>query len=207
MNLLAFDTTTNVCTVALLAGADGECIEHSRHAPRQHNRYLLAMIDELARAAGIGLNALDCIAFGAGPGSFTGVRIGAAVAQGIALARDAQVVAVPSSAVAAETARRAGARGAALVRRDSRPGWQYAARYLLGDAGIRCRAFDTLQPVAAEDARTLAEDALRIDGDLLAIDAGTVARLALDRLADAVPPTHAVPFYVEGDSPWRPSVA
>lgn len=197
MNLLAIDTTTDICSVALCSG--GRWFEHTRLAPRLHNRHVLSMVDDIVRAAELAANTCDVLAYGAGPGSFTGVRIGAAVAQGIGLAAGAKLVAVPSAAVAVETARCAsGLRGEVAVRRESRPGWHYVARYQLDDAGIDCIAFDEL--VATD---TLAQDVL--DGDLLAVTARTVATLALRNIDRAVHPAHAQPYYVDGDNPWTPA--
>ena len=196
-NLLAMDTTTDVCSVALVAGQ--RWFEQSRLAPRRHNACLLAMIDRLLAATGVARKALDVVAFGAGPGSFTGVRIGAAVAQGMAFGVGAQVVAVSSSAAAAEAARRTGdLRGAVAVWRQSRPGWHYLAEYELEDDDLRCLADDRLvassdRPIAGVvvDART-------------AVGARWVAELALRNIDQAVPPALALPRYVAGDHPWRP---
>ena len=206
--LLALDTTTELCSVALDCGSDG-VFEHNRLAPRLHNRYLLEMIDGVLRAAAVARTDVDFLAFGAGPGSFTGVRIGAAVAQGIALAVDALVVRVPSSAVTAESARRAGLRGDCSIRRTSRPGWHYHARCRLTDERTDCLAFDQLAPspsAARSDAIPAHEagDTL-IDGDSYPPHARLVAHLARQRLDEAVSAANALPFYVDGDSPWKAS--
>ena len=120
MNVLAIETTTDVCSVALMT--DGCWFEDTRSAPRLHNRHVLAMIDNVLESAEITRGQIEVIAFGAGPGSFTGVRIAAAVAQGVALAVGARAVAVPSSTVAAECVRRAsGRRGEITVARPCRP--------------------------------------------------------------------------------------
>ncbi len=202
MNLLAIDTTTSICSVALALNRS-DCIEHSRFAPRAHNEYALAMIETVLDAAGMKHRDLDYVAFGAGPGSFTGVRIGAAISQGIAFAAGAKVIAVPSSAVAAETLRTASnRRGEVRIGRLSRPGWRYAARYRLDDDGSRCSEFDVLEDVPE---KAMADDDSHCVADRLAVSARTVAALALGRLQQAAPPAQALPYYVEGDSPWRPA--
>ena len=196
-NLLAIETTTEACSVALAVG--GHWFEDTRFAPRLHNRYLLAMIDGLLKTASVDRRALQAIAFGGGPGSFTGVRIGAAVAQGIALGAGARVLRVASSAVAAESLRRSTPRrGGVWLSRTSRPGGSYVARYDLLDDGARCLEFDEL----VQDADI---DEFVVDGARCRMSAGIVGELALAGLASAGGPATAVPFYVEGDSPWRPN--
>lgn len=196
-NVLAIETTTEACSVAL--SASGHWFEDTRFAPRLHNRYLLAMIDGLLKAASLDRRALQAIAFGAGPGSFTGVRIGAAVAQGIALGAGARVVQVPSSAVAAESLRRSTPRrGMVALSRTSRTGWSYVARYELADDGVRCVEFDEL-------VRDADIDQCDFDGARCVMSARIVGELAFANLASAGEPATAVPFYVEGDSPWRPN--
>ena len=197
MNLLAIDTTTDVC--ALAVHRQDRWFEHNRFAPRLHNQHVLSMVDSVLDAAGIAALDLDMIAFGAGPGSFTGVRIGAAVAQGIALASGANLVPVANSAVAAEALRRIGGlRGEVDIVRASRPGWRYRARYELSDTGVHCVDFDRL--IATSE---VAENAL--DADQLPVSAHLVGTLALRSLDDAVAPAFAQPYYVDGDSPWQPT--
>jgi len=94
MRILAFDTSTGACTVAL--GDRTRWNERSEHADSRHSELLLPMIRSLLSEAGIALSQLDGIAFGSGPGSFTGLRIGCGVAQGLALAADLPVVGVSS---------------------------------------------------------------------------------------------------------------
>lgn len=196
-NLLAIETTTDACSVAL--ALNGHWFEDTRFAPRLHNRHLLGMIDGLLNAAAVGRDALQLVAFGAGPGSFTGVRIGAAVAQGIALGAGARVLRVASSAVAAESLRRSTSRrGKVSLSRMSRPGWSYVARYDLSDAVARCLEFDELVPDGDADVRA-------VDATRCAMNARIVGEIALASLESAGEPATAVPFYVEGDSPWRPT--
>lgn len=81
MRILSFDTSAEACSVALLY--DGQCHEKNETTPRQHAQTLLPFIRSLLEEHNFELDALDAIAFGCGPGSFTGLRIAAGVAQGL----------------------------------------------------------------------------------------------------------------------------
>jgi tRNA threonylcarbamoyladenosine biosynthesis protein TsaB len=100
--LLALDTATEACSVALLH--DGKVLTHYEVIPRLHAQKLLPMIKDLLAEAGIGLSALDAIAFGRGPGAFTGVRIAIGVVQGLAFGLDRPVLPVSNLAALAQRA-------------------------------------------------------------------------------------------------------
>ncbi|PKM07326.1 MAG: tRNA (adenosine(37)-N6)-threonylcarbamoyltransferase complex dimerization subunit type 1 TsaB [Gammaproteobacteria bacterium HGW-Gammaproteobacteria-4] len=102
MKILAFETATEACSVALWI--DGELRERHAIAPRQHAQLVLVWADALLAEAGIVRSALDAIAVGRGPGAFTGVRLAIATAQGIALALDRPVLPVSTLAVLAQGA-------------------------------------------------------------------------------------------------------
>ena len=109
MNVLALETATAACSVALLTPHG----VHEIHeiAPRRHTELLLGMVERVLTMGDIARAAVDLVAFGAGPGTFTGVRVAAAVAQGLALARDLPVAPVSTlAALAAGGARLHGAR-------------------------------------------------------------------------------------------------
>ncbi len=129
MNLLAIETTTEACSVALVHGE--QLIARSELAPRRHTELVLPMAEALLAEAGISRHALNVIAVGRGPGAFTGVRIGVALAQGMALALDLPVVAVSSlAALALEADADADADEAAILAViDARMGEVYAASY------------------------------------------------------------------------------
>lgn len=92
MKLLALDTSTENCSVALWL--DGEIVSRQELAGQRHSELILPMLEELLGEAGVTLNMLDGIAFGEGPGSFTGLRIGCGVAQGLALGANLPVLGI-----------------------------------------------------------------------------------------------------------------
>ena len=98
--LLALDTATEACSVALLH--NGQVLSHYEVIPRLHAQCLLPMIKQLLADAGVALSALDAIAFGRGPGAFTGVRIAIGVVQGLAFALERPVLPVSNLAVLAQ---------------------------------------------------------------------------------------------------------
>lgn len=102
MNLLAIDTSTTCASVALCINGKIRSLEQG--AQRQHAQLLLPMIEQLLTEADIKLNQLDGIAYGRGPGSFTGLRIGCSVAKGLAYAHDLPLYPVSSLATIAEEA-------------------------------------------------------------------------------------------------------
>jgi tRNA threonylcarbamoyladenosine biosynthesis protein TsaB len=135
-DLLAIETSSEACSVALSVG--GEMLERHEHAPLRHAELLLPAIRGLLSEAGLALSRLDAIAFGRGPGSFTSLRIGIGVVQGLAWAADLPVVPQSSlAAVAQSAAERAG--GAAehiVVAVDARMQEVFSAPFVTGAGGL-----------------------------------------------------------------------
>jgi len=102
VNYLALDASTEACSVALQL--DGKVYASYELCPPSHSLRLLPMIDNLLNEAGIVLSDIDGLIFGQGPGSFTGVRIGVGVAQGLAFSADLPVVGVSSLQAMAQQA-------------------------------------------------------------------------------------------------------
>ncbi len=135
MILLALETATEACSAALYV--DGQVIERYRLAPREHNRLILPMIEDLLAEAGLGLSRLDALAFGRGPGSFTGVRIATGVVQGIAFAADRPIVPVSTlAALALQAFDEDTAADWALPCIDARMGEVYCATYRRSEDGM-----------------------------------------------------------------------
>ena len=102
MRLLALDTATEHCSAALLI--NDQVLVREALLERGHAEHILPMVQQLLAEGGIGLRALDALAFGRGPGAFTGVRLAASVAQGLAFGADLRVVPVSNLAALAQRA-------------------------------------------------------------------------------------------------------
>lgn len=131
--IIAIETSTEACSAALYLA--GEVREVYRLAPRGHTELILAMIDGLLAEAGVGRSQLDVVAFGRGPGAFTGVRIGASVAQGIAFALDIPVAPVSTLAALAHGAWRELGHTHAVAAIDARMGEVYYGSYTIVSRG------------------------------------------------------------------------
>jgi len=92
MRILALETSTEYCSVALWQ--DGNVVNRCELVGQRHSELLIGILDSLLHEAGVKISELNGIAFGAGPGSFTGVRIACGVTQGLALGADLPVVGV-----------------------------------------------------------------------------------------------------------------
>ncbi len=133
MNLLAIETATETCSVAL--AVNGEVTQLYRHAPREHAELLLPWVKQLLAEAELGFAELDAIAFSRGPGSFTSLRIGIGVVQGLAWASDRPVIPVSSLAATAQTAADEGI-NSALVALDARMSEVFTGSFAVNSRGI-----------------------------------------------------------------------
>jgi len=132
MKILAIETASESCSVAL--SLDGVLRERSSLAPRGHAERLLPWVQELLAEAGIALQDLDAVAFSRGPGSFTSLRIGIGVAQGLAWGAGLPVVPVSSLRSAAQAAVAHGVQ-AAMVALDARMDEVFSGLYRLDEQG------------------------------------------------------------------------
>jgi tRNA threonylcarbamoyladenosine biosynthesis protein TsaB len=220
MNILALETSTESLSIAILRGGD----EYARDvdAGQRHSELALPLLQELLAEAGLTLRDFDAIAFGQGPGSFTGVRIACGLAQGMAFGLGKPLVAVPTQmALAAQT-------GATevLVALDARMGEIYFAAYrqdstvasgwreVVAPALVKPDALPTLDEAgwwavgSAFDVPTLAEQLMsRYGGQIVSMVHGAlpraidVARIAVRQLAvagmgSAIKPADAAPLYL-----------
>ncbi|MGE0625466.1 MAG: tRNA (adenosine(37)-N6)-threonylcarbamoyltransferase complex dimerization subunit type 1 TsaB [Pseudomonadales bacterium] len=218
-NVLAMETSGDFCTVGLLL--DGNRFHIHEHVDKRHNERLLPLLGDLISMAGISraelIGNLHAVAFGRGPGSFTGVRIAAAAAQALALAAGARVLRVGSSEILAEgVLRKVPAAPGVVTSIRSRRDLHYLATWRNIEGVPMVEQRDQLHaespdaafyehcegwPVAGETPgwwRGPAPLPHRPDGD----DLLTAAIRCLSRGED-VDPSQALPEYLSGDSPWR----
>lgn len=127
VNLLAIETSTEACSAAV--HADGRVFARAELAPQRHAELILPMCEAVLAEAGLSLRDLDGLAFGRGPGAFTGVRIATGVIQGIALGTGLKVAAVSSLAALAQGIVRTRKAGHVLAGMDARMGEIYVAAY------------------------------------------------------------------------------
>lgn len=148
MRLLALDTATEACSVAL--AVDGAVLERYAVAPREHGDRLLGMIDEVLAEGECGATDLDAIAFGRGPGAFTGVRIAVSAVQGIAFGLDLPVLPVSDLVALAQGAYREHGVRRVLPAIDARMNEVYWGPCTVGDDGVAVTTGEEL--VCAPDA-------------------------------------------------------
>lgn len=129
--ILAIDTATEACSAALWQ--DGRLLSRYEVAPRGHTDLILPMVAELLAEAQMSLSQLDAIAFGRGPGSFTGVRITLGVAQGLAFGADLPLLGVSNLQALAQGAYRVCGAESALAAIDARMDEIYVAGFALHD--------------------------------------------------------------------------
>ncbi|MDX7988049.1 tRNA (adenosine(37)-N6)-threonylcarbamoyltransferase complex dimerization subunit type 1 TsaB [Xenorhabdus sp. 12] len=131
--ILAIDTATEACSVALLN--DGAVEAQFEISPREHTQRILPMVQDVLSKGNISLQQLDALAFGRGPGSFTGVRIGIGIAQGLALGAELPMIGVSSLKTMAQGAFRLKGATQVLVAIDARMGEIYWGQYTRNDLG------------------------------------------------------------------------
>ena len=223
-SILALDTSTDACSVALYD--DGELSQQLKQQPRQHNRILFPMLEELLPA---GKRAsLDALAYTSGPGSFTGLRVGCSAAQGLAFTLGLPCVPITTLACLAQGAVREGLAAnndLVLSLLDARVGELYFALYRINDglpeavtpaAVARPESFPTELPgqrlIAVGDGLALAEhlpgpvlerfDRTAPDLSPQARDLFPLALAALER-GEVVAAAEVLPVYVRDEISWK----
>jgi tRNA threonylcarbamoyladenosine biosynthesis protein TsaB len=218
MRVLALDTSTESCSVALLQG--GDVWLRAEITERGHAELVLPMVDALLAETGLALGDLDGIAFGRGPGAFTGLRIAAGLVQGLAFGANLKVAPVSSlAAVAAQVQAPPGT--VVLVCNDARMGEAYWGVFRLeADGIVSALATESVSapalvgegaPIATHAAgnallrhpalaERLAAQGLQLHESLLP-RADAIARLGARVLAagEGLPADQALPVYVRDD--------
>ncbi|MEO1765960.1 tRNA (adenosine(37)-N6)-threonylcarbamoyltransferase complex dimerization subunit type 1 TsaB [Thiobacter aerophilum] len=211
MRVLAFDTSTEYLSVALRVA--GDTLSRDVKAAQQHSDWLLDFVHELLAEAGLALNQLDCIAFGQGPGTFTGLRIACGVAQGLAFGAD-----LPVAPVCTLLALAAGSRADRVITcLDARMGELYHAAFLKAEAGWQTLVGPNLcAPEASPSvegghwtgvgsgfsvhhealARRYAGQLVRVDGTMFPHAADIAALAEAQGPAAWIDPEQAAPFYL-----------
>lgn len=167
MKLLAIDTSTEACSVALQVGT--ERLHLDEVCPQQHSKRVLPMVQQLLTESGLSLQQLDGIVFGRGPGSFTGVRIGVGVTQGLAFGADLPVYGVSTLAAMAQAAYRLHGATQVIAAIDARMAEIYLGYFALAEQTQQ----PLMQAVAAEMAikpQDLTSSVLQ--GDCIAVGTG-----------------------------------
>ncbi|MGL4708569.1 MAG: tRNA (adenosine(37)-N6)-threonylcarbamoyltransferase complex dimerization subunit type 1 TsaB [Aeromonas veronii] len=152
LKILAVDTATEACSAALLVG--DTLFSRWEEAPRDHTRKILPMVQAVLEDAGISLSDLDAIAFGRGPGSFTGVRIGISVAQGLAFGAGVPLIGISTLAAMAQGAYRLDGAEQVLTAIDARMNEVYFGCYELIDGRMQLVGDEVVSdPAALVDVR------------------------------------------------------
>ncbi|MFM4830481.1 tRNA (adenosine(37)-N6)-threonylcarbamoyltransferase complex dimerization subunit type 1 TsaB [Aeromonas rivipollensis] len=169
LKILAVDTATEACSAALLVG--DKLFSRWEEAPRDHTQKILPMVQAVLDEAGLSLAELDAIAFGRGPGSFTGVRIGISVAQGLAFGAGVPLIGISTLAAMAQGAHRLDGAERVLTAIDARMNEVYFGHYELCDGRMQLVGEEVVSdPAALIDARVDARG--KLAGSLSCVGTG-----------------------------------
>ncbi len=226
MKILAIDTATEACSAALFL--DGEVRIRFEVQPRKHGQLILGMMDGLLSEASLALPQLDALAFGRGPGAFTGVRIATGVAQGAAFGADLPLLPISTLAALAQRHFRETEARRILAAFDARMGELYWGAYQIDDSGLarlvgeeQVASPDALRLPTGEDwhgvgsgwgtyadalATRLGDALVGRDPELLcsAHDVALLAAAAFQK-GQGVPAEQGLPVYLRDQVAWKKS--
>lgn len=224
MRVLVIETSAAEGSLALTGPGD-ELLERIIPTPRAQTELILPLVAELLAESGQSLRDLDALAFGRGPGSFTGLRVAAAVTQGLALACGRPIVAVSSMAAIAERAWLERGAEAALVCVDARMGEVYWGFYRVRDGLATLEGEESIGPPdrvpvpAVQRAWVALGSGFAAAPEALAEQRGAALEVREDlapRARDLLPlaraevaagrflvPEQALPVYLRGGDAWR----
>ncbi|WP_421227597.1 tRNA (adenosine(37)-N6)-threonylcarbamoyltransferase complex dimerization subunit type 1 TsaB [Aeromonas enteropelogenes] len=224
LKILAVDTATEACSAALLVG--DKVFSRWEEAPRDHTRKILPMVQALLEEARISLSELDVIAFGRGPGSFTGVRIGIGVAQGLAFGAGVPLIGISTLAAMAQGAHRLDGAEHVLTAIDARMNEVYFGHYEWRDSRMQLVGEEVVSdPAALVASRGKLADQVTCVGTGFETYGDTLAGLADERMGskvrfpaaedmlplartawlagEAVPVEKATPVYLRDKVTWK----
>ncbi|RUO41320.1 tRNA (adenosine(37)-N6)-threonylcarbamoyltransferase complex dimerization subunit type 1 TsaB [Pseudidiomarina aestuarii] len=220
--VLALDTCTELCSVALQKGE--RLVTRQTLAPREHSQKILGFIDEVLADLDIGFDAIERLVVGQGPGSFTGVRIGVSIGQGLAFSHTLPVTPICTLEALAEQAWRRYQATDVIAAIDARMNEVYIARYQRrNDAWIAIQApqmaaleqlskelwLDDGEPVGvgtgwqAYGQQLDAEQRVSILPDVWLPEARDMLSLALHPHAKSVQAAELEPLYVRNEVTWK----
>ena len=210
MNLLAIDTSSQYACVVL--SADGVIYRDIRAIPRQHNQWILPMVQSVLQQANLSVQTLDGLAYGVGPGSFVGVRLAAAVAQGLAMGGGIQIIPFSSMQAIAMDAYQITKALSISVCLDARVNSVYWGNYHWDGQQMQ---IDQEQHLALEalaeqtpQAYVIGQESLTLPFECHTHDfcpdpTGLMAHLVRNFHHQAVAPEAALPVYLQGQQPWQ----
>jgi len=225
MRILAIDTATEACSAALWN--DGNTSAHFELCPREHTQRILPLVQDILSESGVQLTELNALAFGRGPGSFTGVRIGIGIAQGLSLGASLPMIGVSTLMTMAQGAWRKTGATRVLAAIDARMGEVYWAEYVRDEQGVwQGEASEAvLKPEAVSERLTQLTgewamvgtgwkawpDMIQgaavtlIDGEVLLPAAEDMLPIAVHLLAEGktVAVEHAEPVYLRNEVAWK----
>jgi len=184
IKILAIDSSTIACSAALLI--DETITERFEIAPRKHGELLLPMIEELLNKENLHVNDLDAIAFGQGPGSFTGLRIAASVTQGIAFAANLPVIPISTLQAMAQASKEEFSSNKTLVCLDARMQEIYFGAYKLGQDDLM-QPFMPDQLVNPNNLPKLTDDKWLAIGDAWAVYSEQLEKHFATQIRQVVP--------------------
>lgn len=225
MRILAIDTATEACSVAL---QDNDSIHaHFELCQREHTQRILPLVQALLNQNARSLSQIDALAFGRGPGSFTGVRIGIGIAQGLALGAKLPMIGVSTLVTLAQGAYRKTGATRVLVAIDARMGEVYWAEYQRDEQGVwRGEESEAVLKPQAVNARLMALSGewatagtgwqawpeMAQGSSITLVDGGITLPAAEDMLPlalrafeqqETVPVEQAEPVYLRNEVAWK----
>ncbi len=218
--ILAIETSSDVCSVAVSDGLS----DHTFHElmPRQHSEELLGVIDSLLKSASMGIEDLDAVAIGCGPGSFTGVRLACSTAQAIVYSQNIDGIVVTSTEILASEVNRKESRENIVSIVDANMGRLYVGKYDYSGGSLRSSELksidvDTFNPHDYDEHTFFVGEGCNLVLDLIKSVSNLISyehpsalellNIAKERLKnnETVASENILPVYLNEESEWSKS--